>query len=495
MNKRYLHVREEMVWYTTWSVMLTIAVANTLLPYPIFSGSLGFIFSMTMAAIASVQLMTRARFLEKRVRLLAMVLLVLFGVAQVVFWIGGMGSEPPRRRFDFSAYYVAAKLISEKPIQSPYLGTIHDDGRIVLSNSGNIYPRWNDPAYRYQVPFAVPFIYPPLTAILMKRLALLSFSSAYFLWNLLTVMAACGAVVLSLNLGGRRIEPKLLLILGVGLFSYYPFQWDLILGQVGCFILFFIVASVWLLRRSGFGLSALSFAMATMIKLTPVLAIPILIFHRRWLWLVAYAGWLVAILAFSVWQVGWFVQYQFFYKVLPSLSCGSPVCLNTSIPAFVQQLFLGYVPPWYEAVSAMPKYACGVSRAVAAGVYGLMLMRFWRRRKDGDLVRDLVLMSLLGISVSPISWWHHYTLAVLPLLYLWCHMSERGSVMLAALVLVTGTNIVGFAQLLTTTPIAQLTLSAIVPLLTIGFVYVHLERKSTYVSKEEGGPEAAFMIS
>jgi hypothetical protein len=219
--------------------------------------------------------------------------------------------------------------------------------------------------------------------------------------------------------------------------------------------------------------------MATLVKLTPVLAVPILVFHRRWQWLSAYLGWLIALAAFSIWQAGWPIHREFVSQVLPSLACGTPFCLNTSITAFVQQIFIGGVPSWKHPLIALPSHACSVSRAVSAGVYFVLLFRFFRKRADSDLVKDLLLMSVLTITISPLSWWHHYTLAIVPLLYLWCKMPQRGDKLLAAFVLLVGSNFVGFFELLTTNHAAQIVLSAIEPGMTLALVWHQLSRTQT----------------
>src|SRR5260370_9093559 len=115
------------------------------------------------------------------------------------------------------------------------------------------------------------------------------------------------------------------------------------LGQIDLLILFLIAAGIWLLSRNHTSLSALSYAIATMMKLTPLIAVPLLIFHRRWKWLGAYTAWMALILIFSVWQAGWQVHQQFWRQVLPILSSASPVTHNSSIVAYVQQLFLVHV--------------------------------------------------------------------------------------------------------------------------------------------------------
>jgi hypothetical protein len=450
--------------------MLVVSAGNALARTPIFSGNRGFAFSVLLAAIAGVQLFLGIRFLGRREVVLSAVLLIGFCAAQLVQRACMTGQPFLKRGVDFSAYYIAGKLVSERPSQSLYQLPYLADGRMDLNAEDPVSSVWYGDAVRYHVPYSAPFIYPPFFAVLMKPFAHLSFASAYLVWNMVTTLLAAGAVLLSLSLGGVKINGRLALILGVGLFSYFPLLIGLICGQIGGLILFLIAAGVWLLSKERIWTSALCFAAATVIKLTPVLMVPVLIFHRRWKWLMAYGAWMIALLIFSVWQAGWSMHQQFWHEVMPSISCGAPICQNSSVMAYVQELFLGRVPVSHSPPT-LPPYACAVSRLAAFAVYCLMLMRCYLRRREGLVMRDIVVMALLGIVVSPISWWHHYTLGLLPFLYLWCKMPARGNRLLLALFVAVATNVVGFTGLSVENHVAQLMLAAIIPGLTIALVY------------------------
>jgi hypothetical protein len=474
MMSSKLRVHPQTLWYFIWSAMFLISAGNALTPHPIFSGKVGLISSALLAAMAGIQMRLGVKFRRRKEAALSAVLLIIFCTAQLLQYVRSISPPSPIRGVDFSAYYLAGKLISETPAQNLYQLPLFADGRMNLNVEASMSSAWHAAAIRYKVPFAAPFIYPPFFAVLLKPLSYLSFYSAFAAWNMFTALLAVGAVLISLSVGGVRPDGKLALVLGVGLFSYYPLLDNLFFGQSGGLILFLLAAGVWLLSRNRPWLSALSFALATMIKLTPVLAVPVLIFHRRWKWLVAYGAWMISLLIFSVWQGGWIAHQQFWREVLPSISNGAPICQNLSIMAFMQELFLGYVPLAQSPPLTIPPYAGAVSRLVAFSVYLLMLGRFYLRRRDGDLVRDLVIMTLLGIVVSPISWTHHYTIALLPFLYLWCNMPEKGNRMLLVLFIAVGTNVVGIFRIPVTNHIVQLILAAIIPGLTIALAYVAL---------------------
>lgn len=470
MKSPAMRIRSEALWFILWTAMLVVSAGNALARTPIFSGNTGFAFSVLLAAIAGIQLILGVKFLGRREVVLSAVLLIVFCAAQLVQRACMMGPPFPSRGVDFSAYYIAGKLVSERPSQSLYQLPYLADGRMDLNAEDPESSVWHADAVRYHVPFSAPFIYPPFFAVLMKPFAHLSFASSYAAWNMVTTLLAAGAVLLSLSLGGVKINGRLALILGVGLFSYFPLLIGLICGQIGGLILFLIAAGVWLLSRERIWTSALCFAAATLIKLTPALMVPALIFHRQWKWLMAYGAWMIALLIFSVWQAGWSMHQQFWHEVMPSISCGAPICQNSSMMAYVQELFLGLVPVSHSPLT-LPPYACAVSRLVAFAVYCLMLMRCYLRRREGLLARDIVVMALLGIVVSPISWWHHYTLGLLPFLYLWCKMPARGNRLLLALFVAVATNVVGFTGLSVENHVAQLMLAAIIPGLTIALAY------------------------
>ena len=479
------------LWFGVWSAMLVVAAGNMLLYSPRFSGKWGLGLSAVLAVVAGVQLLRVGERLGRRETGLGWVVLVVFCVGQLVVFARTSAPPSVKRGVDFSAYYLAGKVLDESPGESIYDLPLFADGRLNLNVEDPEGSWWYADAGRFRVPFAAPYIYPPLFAVVMKPLSRLPFATAYFVWTVGTVLAVAWAVLLSLSLAGVRVGARLAVVLGVGVFSYYPLWDNLFFGQISGVILFLFAAGVWLLVRNRALGSALCFAVATMIKLTPVLVVPVLIIHRRWKWLVAYAMFMAALLGGAVWQAGWAEHAEFLHKALPSMSCGAPVCTNTSVVAFVQELFLGGVPRSTHPLETIPAGACAVSRWVALAIYLLMIGRCWMRRRDGLVVRDIVLIAMLGIAVSPISWWHHSVLDLLPFIYLWgTGVKSRA---LTALALIVSTNVVGFVALGLANHVAQLVFAAIVPGLTIAVAWMMLGRGPAAAAEDfEADRRAAF---
>jgi hypothetical protein len=452
--------------------MAVVAAVNAWAPYGVLSGSAGIVIGVMLVAFAALLLAVGGPVLRHRRDVaLAWVVLVLFGVG-----VFGQRLHTVGPRIDFSAYYVAAHLAAEHPPGELYYQATFPDGRIAPLEAA---ARWQEVVQRYGVAKAITFVYPPFFAVLLKPIAYFSYGTAYRLWSALTVLLTFASVWICLRLGGQRWSAELAVIVAVGLFSYCPFFFELVVGQVASLLLFCCALGVWLLSREQDWGSAFCFALATMIKMTPILAVPLLAMHRKWKWLAAYGCWMIVLLGFSVWQTGWAAHEEFWHGVMPSVSCGITYVSNISAVAYVQDLFLGYVPMDGNQ-STLPRLACTASKAASFVVLGFAMFWFYRFRNQERLVLHLMLLLLLSLAISPITWIHHYVIALLPFLYLWCKERAGGrDWLLLATVLVVGTNVAGYGLLLSTKSRAmQLVLAAIVPCLTIALVFFEILRES-----------------
>jgi Glycosyltransferase family 87 len=452
------------LWWVVWGAMALLASVNALEPYGILSGKAGLVGCILLAALATAQLVMGGSGLSGKEFALAKVVLVLFAAG-----LFGQRVHMNPVGVDFSAYYVAGHLAAERPPGRLYYQAVFPDGRFNVAAAAS---GWHEETLRYGTADPPPFIYPPFFAVLMKPFVYFSYRVASGLWSSLTVLLTFISVLMTFRLGGRRINAQLAPILVTGLFSYAPFFHELAVGQVSSLLLFLFVLGLRLLSRNRDWLSAFCFAVATMIKLTPTIAVPLLAMHRKWKWLAAYGCWMVGLLGFSVWQAGLGAHEQFWHTVVPSLSCGLDTYGNTSIMAFVQEVFLGRMP--MDGIpSALPTGACLASKVTAFAVLTLLMLRFYRYRMEENLVLHLGLLLLVSLPISPIAWIHHYVIALLPFLYLWCREREPGTDhLLLATVLAVGTCVTAFPlPLIVHNHAAQLVIAAVVPCSMIALVY------------------------
>jgi hypothetical protein len=109
--------------------------------------------------------------------------------------------------------------------------------------------------------------------------------------------------------------------------------------------------------------------------------------------------------------------------VAPALSCGIKSFWNRSLASFI----FGLAEPrqLLDALPGLPSL-CLFTKAVGGACYFAFLTWCWRQRKDSKgLVFELVLLPLVVLLVSPLSWTYHYVLAVMPLTYLWLRSREQ----------------------------------------------------------------------
>jgi Glycosyltransferase family 87 len=458
------------LWFGIWGAMALMASVNSLAPYWVLSEWQGLSFGALLVIAAAVQLAHSVPFLSRRQNTLAKVVLVLFGVG---LFGQRVHMNPPG--IDFKPYYIAGHLAAEHPPGKLYYPAFFADGRTVPLGAAR---GWREVVRHYGVSEAITFVYPPFFAVLLTPLAHFSYGVAFKLWTALTVVLTFASIWLIFRLGGMQISAEHGVILVVGLFSYTPFFHELAVGQVASLLLFFFALGVWLLSSDRNWPSAFCFAVATMIKITPIVVVPLLAMHRKWRWLAAYGCWIGALSGFSIWWMGWMAYEQFLHSVIPSFSCGVATYGNVSIVAFVQELFLGRMP--MDGIPAtLPTGACLVSKIVAFAVLTLLMLRFYRYRREESLELHVGLLLLVSLVISPIAWIHHYVIALLPFLYLWCCERESGrDYLFLATVLAVGTSVTAFPlPLIVHNHAAQLVLAGIVPCLTIALVYYRVPGK------------------
>jgi hypothetical protein len=231
------------------------------------------------------------------------------------------------------------------------------------------------------------YIYPPILAILLAPLGMLSFGAASSVFIAISVAAVVAA----------------LRLLGVTDWRCYGvvFLWGPVLGGLGVAnitaFLLFGVAFVWRFRRQS-NVSAMSLAFLAAIKLFlwPLLAWELRVSPRRVFLTLGYAGAMV----FGSWAVIGFAGLEGYWGLLQRIepywqSTGygfSPILQDVGVPATATSLLLSLVA------------LAGTSTAVALAAKGLL-----------DERQSLI--SFLGIALlfSPVSWLHYAMLLIVPI--------------------------------------------------------------------------------
>ncbi|HEY4979359.1 MAG TPA: glycosyltransferase family 87 protein [Candidatus Acidoferrum sp.] len=325
------------------------------------------------------------------------------------------------------------------------------------------------------------FLYPPLFSLLMEPFSRLSLASAYVVWrecNLLVFLLSIFVIL-------RWLEPKpfwpILILSMIAAISFFPYTETAFLGQAGVILLLLWALGVcWAEEKPLW--SALCFALGTMVKVTPVIVVPLFILRRQWRWLLGYVGWMTVLSSVSIWRFGWQSNEIYFTKVLPSMSCGIPLRTNTSLETLLHSIYFKHVfTGTQDAVAAglaTPSWICLTFKLMCLLIYAGSLFFFWKENKRGSVLSlELTILVLVSVLISPVVWRHSLVIVVLPLLFLWLATDNRTAslrryVLLAFSTILIGTVLPFFALTLTNSTVLQIVLQLLVPGATVALLYL-----------------------
>ncbi len=383
---------------------------------------------------------------------------------------------------DFSIYYTAGKVArqaGDRRLYYPTRGEEKPSARNLLDRVDPETP-WGQTAKASGFKATDRFMAPPFTAIMMEPLALLSPGLSLLLWRLASMSMLIVALYFILQLLEAESSWPIALMASAGVaFSFFPFTETLYQGQIDALSLLLWSLGAYFVHKQQPVSSALSFALATMLKVNPAMVCAVFLIRRQWRWLAAYIFWVGAFLGIGIWHLGWQNHLLWARNVLPVISCGVPYFASKSLPTLVVNIYLHTVPLETANLPAIPMALCWFNKGLSFALYGGTLLYFWKKNKAAtDLVYELVVMALVILLISPESFRHHYLVAVLPLLYLWMRSrfgTGKSAVLhwasLAFLTLAIGTVFPDYLITQIRNPLLDLSLSALVPAATLLLVY------------------------
>jgi alpha-1,2-mannosyltransferase len=285
-----------------------------------------------------------------------------------------------------------------------------------------------------------PFTYPPFAAVVFTPLALLPLAVDEALVSIFGVVALFAVLALALRLpmAGReeaaqmqRWRPILVPVAVAAGLWLEPVTATLGYGQINLLIALLIVGD--LSRRDAARSKGALIGLAAGLKLTPLIFVPYLLFTRRRRAASVALGTFASTVALT-------------YALLPGASqqfWGGALFLDSRrvggccIPA--NQSLRGLI------LRLDPSFGNGRVLAIAAvvGILGIALAVLAGRR--GDEAMGFSLCAITGLLVSPVSWTHHWTLAVPALLLLGLRVyGQRSKV---GIIAVGVTLVVGYSYL------------------------------------------------
>lgn len=364
-------------------------------------------------------------------------LIVLAFLAVEAGWAGAVVIA--NKGTDFYLYYLTAKAL-EQGLDIYSLDAVE----------------WQRLSAEANVPhYAPPYRYPPLLAILVRPLTLLSPRRAFAIWSGINVLITLvTAFLLSQWLSNRWVVPWVF----IGLMGYVPVLTTVYAGQVNLFVLLFVVAYLYALAQGYPAGAGLALAAGVMLKPMPIA----LIFHAAWkrrfrvlLWMLI--GFIVIVLI-TLPVIGW-KPYQDYARYSLSLAgltrMGEPGVYppNQALSGFFGRLLthhefggaLADSPTLSKALTLMVSFVLILATGVICG--------------RGNFSEDLFaleagLVIIAFYLITPTGWFHHMALAFVAFAAAWrfALSLERLFVLLAyALVNVQGLfwhQLIGYTPLL-----------------------------------------------
>jgi alpha-1,2-mannosyltransferase len=243
------------------------------------------------------------------------------------------------------------------------------------------------------------FTYPPVGALLMTPMALLSYPAVKAISLLGIVAAGAGFVLLVLRERVRLPKPLLLAAVGVATafaFTLEPFRQTLSFGQINIYLTLLVAVDLLILGRRGSRWTGVGIGLATAIKLTPGIFIVYLLVVGRWRAALTAIGTVIAANLVSL-VIAPAETWKYFTALMWETSRVGflDTTVNQSVNGLIARIDSPLAPgrlPW-------------LLLAAMVAVIG-----FWRARRaalGGDELAAMTLAGFVGVLVSPVSWVHH----------------------------------------------------------------------------------------
>lgn len=323
---------------------------------------------------------------------------------------------------DFGPYYTAAILARQQQGIGIYNGA--DTGRNPVDVQADSTTLFAQTARRNGVQIAFLYLYPPILADMLIPVSYFPYVIAGRIWTVFNyAVLPIIALFITKLLRLQWISWGSLFVL-MGIFSYSPVLQCIATGNVSILLLLLWACGIFFYMKGWHVASGFAFALATAIKLTPMIIVVPFLMWKEWRVLRAF---LLSLLSLAV--VTCLVNTpsslaDYFVHVMPHLSRGVLKINNLSISASVERLYAAF---HYERISPVvvdnpPTAVILLGKACAAALLGTAALLTYSRdsaMRTEDRVMILALLAMLSACIAPVSWQHGYSLCFLAFSLLW----------------------------------------------------------------------------
>jgi len=284
---------------------------------------------------------------------------------------------------DLDAYLAAGRAVWRgQPLYAPFL-----------------HHPFPDPALR------PAYIYPPVFALLVAPLGLLSDAAANIVWLAVGQAALVAALVITL----RWLRPPAWGVTAIlcATATFYPLWVDAIQGQANLLVVLLVTAGIAGIAQGKPKFGA-ALGVAAALKLTPLLLLAWLLLDRRF----REAAWMLGAVI-GVTAAAALLRFDdtlvFVQQVVPALAHGTAIYANQSLPGVIARVATSnpYAPPW-----TVVSWAYLVAPILILAFIGLWVVR---TRRQPAMLRAAAFLPLVPLA-SSVTWPHHLVL-LLPVIW------------------------------------------------------------------------------
>ena len=353
------------------------------------------------------------------------------------------GSEWTKRldvsdQVDFKVYLTAAQLVREHKGAEIYSDA--DTGKnpqMRLATPGSTFQQT---AASIGIPWVRLYVYPPTLADLLVPFTFLSLQHASDAWLTFNILTILGAAMLVTWMLYDTVFHIACIGFFFGILCFRANGWAFSEGQISSVLVLLWTAGIVCYVKGFKRTSAAVFALATAIKLTPLLVLLPFLVWREVRWVRWFALSLVLICLALCLVNGPRSLLDYALHVMPPMSAGFVSASNISLPSGLQQLYLGLTGKNFMAEDAfIPRVVILGSKLIAGAIMLTTLIGIYRLgplRSIMERAKILALIALLSLYCSPVAWRSAYGIVFLAAFFLWKEAFERGVSELELLLLV-----------------------------------------------------------
>jgi hypothetical protein len=335
---------------------------------------------------------------------------------------------PHLRLEDFLVYDTASVLARQHQGAGIYEGA--DDGSDPQLRYADSRTHFAGVARELGAPETRLYLYPPVLADIIIPLSVLPLRTAGLIWTALNYagLIALAALLISLlRIPWRSFEA---VALAVGLFCALPVIMCIVWGQVTLFLALMWVFGMWLYREGWPRTSAAVFALATTIKLVPLIAILPFVIWKEWRWVRSFVASLLVLTGGMCLVNGPAALSDFVFHILPPMSRGIADVSNETILSSCQLVYiLFHGGDLLHGTPAAPRYVILLGKLLSLIVLILAsrsLLKLGDKMTVPNRLLALFFLYMLSNPVAPVTWAHGYIATVIGLGVCWVQGFRTG---------------------------------------------------------------------